>query len=296
MTRFVLPSPGKLNLFLHITGRRPDGYHTLQTLFQLVDLCDFLVFETSTQDRISLAGDLAGVRAEDNIVYRAGQLVREKLAIQEGVKITIQKRLPVGGGMGGGSSNAATTLIGLNLMWNGGLKQRDLVEMGLRLGADVPLFVLGQSAWGEGVGELLTPLELPERWFLVIVPDCSVSTGKIFQHQQLTRDTSPLKIARFLEQGAFFPDQIATPKMGNDCESLVRTLYPAIDEALNWLSQWSPARMTGTGASVFSTFDSEAEAAQVLDQVPDRWKGIITRGVNTSPLLDAEAEINDSIT
>jgi 4-diphosphocytidyl-2-C-methyl-D-erythritol kinase len=181
-------------------------------------------------------------------------------------------------------------------LWGGRLKQQDLAEIGLRLGADVPLFVFGHSAWAEGVGDLLTPLELPERWFLVIVPDCHVSTGKIFQHQQLTRDSSPLKIARFLEQGAFFPDQNAPTMTGNDCESLVRTLYPAIDEALNWLSQWGPARMTGTGASVFSTFDSEAEAAQVFDQVPDRWRGIITRGVNTSPLLIAEAEINDSIT
>lgn len=295
MNKFVLPAPGKLNLFLHITGRRPDGYHNLQTLFQLVELCDHLTFEANDTGALSLRGDLLGISETDNLVYRAAQLVRQQLGITAGAQITISKVLPVGGGMGGGSSNAATALVGLNLLWGGGLGRGELATLGLQLGADVPLFVHGYTAWGEGIGEQLTPVIVPERWFLVVVPDCHVSTAEIFQHQQLTRDTSPLKIARFLEQGAFFPDQIAEPRTRNDCEKVVLALYPAIDEALNWLSQWSPARMTGTGAAVFSAFDSEIHATQVLAQVPEKWKGMVTRGVNVSPLMKAEAEINNSI-
>lgn len=296
MNKFILPAPGKLNLFLHITGRRPDGYHTLQTLFQMVELCDHLAFEsTGEPGAISLRGDLAGTSETENLVYRAAGLLKQRLNVSTGVTITLNKVLPVGGGMGGGSSNAATALIGLNLLWRGGLDHTELARLGLQLGADVPLFVHGHTAWAEGVGELLTPVDVPERWFLVLMPECQVSTAEIFQHQQLTRDTSPLKIARFLEQGAYFPDQPGAMRTHNDCEKIVLSLYPAIAEAMNWLSQRSPARMTGTGASVFAVFETEKDAKQVLAKMPEDWKGVVTRGLNESPLMKAEAEIKNII-
>jgi len=292
---FVLPAPGKLNLFLHITGQRPDGYHELQTLFQIVEFADEMRFESTADAGVTVVGDFADTTSQDNLIYQAAMLLRKAADIGCGAIIRVNKKLPIGGGMGGGSSNAATTLIGLNLLWNANLQYDDMIKIGLQLGADVPLFIAGKTAFGEGIGELLTPIAMPERWFLVVVPGCHVSTAAIFQNQQLTRDTSPIKIARFLEPGDSFLGLKADPELRNDCEPVVRELYPEIDTALNWLSQWGPARMTGTGASVFSDFDSEADANRVLAQLPGDLVGIVTKGVNISPLHQAEAAVKASI-
>lgn len=295
LDNFVLPAPGKLNLFLHITGRRPDGFHELQTLFQIVEFADEIRFESTADSRVTVTGDFTDTSAEDNLIYKAAMSLRKEADIDRGAIIQVNKKLPIGGGMGGGSSDAATALIGLNLLWNVNLQYDDLIHIGLQLGADVPLFIAGETAWGEGIGERLTPLPMPEKWFLVAVPDCHVSTAAIFQNQQLTRDTSPIKIARFLEQGELFSDQTSDLILRNDCEPVVRNLYPEVDVALNWLSQWSPARMTGTGASVFSVFDDEDTAKRVLAQLPRDLVGIVTKGVNVSPLRQAEAAVKAGI-
>jgi 4-diphosphocytidyl-2-C-methyl-D-erythritol kinase len=292
---FVLPAPGKLNLFLHITGQREDGYHELQTLFQLVEFADEMRFESTSDSSVTVEGNFADTRVENNLVYLAAMSLRKAAGIDRGAIIQVRKKLPIGGGMGGGSSNAAATLIGLNLLWNTNLQYTDIMKIGLQLGADVPLFIAGSTAIGEGIGERLTPLVTPEKWYLVVVPDCHVSTAAIFQNQQLTRDTSPIKIARFLEQGDPFLALSADLKLRNDCEPVVRKLYPEIDTALNWLSQWGPVRMTGTGASVFSDFDDEADANRVLAQLPRNLVGFVTKGVNISPLHQAEAMVKASI-
>ncbi|MDK1023206.1 MAG: 4-(cytidine 5'-diphospho)-2-C-methyl-D-erythritol kinase [Gammaproteobacteria bacterium] len=292
---FVLPAPGKLNLFLHIIGRRPDGFHELQTLFQMVEFADEIRFESTPDSRVTVKGDFADTPPENNLIYKAAMSLRKAADIGCGAIIQVNKKLPIGGGMGGGSSNAATTLIGLNLLWDTNLQDDDMMHIGLQLGADVPLFIAGKTAWGEGAGERLTPLQMPEKWFLVVVPDCHVSTTAIFQNQQLTRDTSPIKIARFLEHDDLYSGQASDLILRNDCEPVVRELYPEIDAALNWLSQWGPARMTGTGASVFSVFHDEDDANRVLAQLPRDWVGIVTRGVNISPLRQAEAEVKASI-
>jgi 4-diphosphocytidyl-2-C-methyl-D-erythritol kinase len=292
---FVLPAPGKLNLFLHITGQRADGYHLLQTLFQIVEFADEMRFESTADPGIRVEGDFGDTRLESNLIYKAALSLRRATDKNRGAIIRVHKKLPIGGGMGGGSSNAATTLIGLNLLWNTNLPQLDLMQMGLQLGADVPLFIAGRTALGEGIGERLTPLATPEKWYLVVVPDCHVSTAAIFQNQQLTRDTSPIKIARFLAPGEPFLGENADLKLRNDCEPVVRELYPQIDTALNWLSQWGPVRMTGTGASVFSDFENEADANRVLAQLPHNLVGFVTKGVNISPLHQAEAAVKASI-
>ncbi len=272
--RLRLLSPAKLNLFLHITGRRADGYHNLQTLFQLLNYGDELTFTLRDNDEtITLSPELAGVRFEDNLITKAAQLLSPHKKIVAGVDIQLEKRLPMGGGIGGGSSNAATTLIALNYLWNCGLSKAELQTLGLRLGADVPVFVGAQTAWAEGVGEALQPIELPQQWFLIVQPDCHVSTAEIFSHKDLTRDTPPIKVAAFLEQGG-----------KNDCQALVRKLYPQVDEALNWLEKFTHnAQMTGTGACVFAAFDSVEKAQDVQAQLPQHLPSFVAQGVNTSP-------------
>jgi 4-diphosphocytidyl-2-C-methyl-D-erythritol kinase len=282
VSRLILPAPAKLNLFLHITGRRVDGYHLLQTVFQLLDFGDTLSFEARADDRIELSADLPGVPAADNLIVRAAQALRGATGCARGATIALTKRLPMGGGIGGGSSDAATTLLGLNRLWALGLSIDALAEIGLRLGADVPVFVHGRSAWAEGVGEQLQPLELPARFYLVMVPPCAVSTAKIFASPALTRDTSPIRIAAFLGGG--------TPPVGrNDCESVVKSLYPEVAFALEWLGRFSPARMTGTGACVFASFSSRSDAEGVLHQLPSGYAGFVARGVNVSPAHKALA-------
>lgn len=274
MTSLTLLSPAKLNLFLHITGRRADGYHNLQTLFQLLDYGDTLSFTTRTDSKISLTPELPGVGFEQNLIIKAARALEAYKPANCGVDIQLEKHLPMGGGIGGGSSNAATTLVALNHLWGCGLSKRQLHNIGLQLGADVPVFINAQTAWAEGVGEELQPIEMQPKWFLVIQPDCHVSTAEIFSHKDLTRDTSAIKVAAFLEQGG-----------QNDCEALVRRLYPQVDNALIWLQKFDHnARMTGTGACVFASFASAEIALKVQAQLPKHLPGFVAQGVNQSPL------------
>lgn len=272
-----LAAPAKLNLFLHITGRRPDGYHQLQTLFQLLDYGDQLHFSPRSDSRIELESNLAGVAPQDNLIMRAASLIQShQPSSAAGVNIKLDKRLPLGGGLGGGSSDAATTLVALNRLWNCGLSVRQLQKLGLQLGADVPVFVGGQTAWAEGIGEQLRPMEIKPQWFLVLSPECQVSTARIFSHKELTRDTPNITVAAFLEQGA-----------GNDCQALVRKLYPQVDKALIWLQKFAPhAQMSGTGACIFAAFESAEKAQETLAQAPKNLPGFVTRGINRSPVYN----------
>jgi len=267
------PAPGKLNLLLHITGRRTDGYHELQTLFQFLTVCDWLYFDVSGPAGVRLAGQPAGVPADTDLCVRAARLLLEVTGTTRGVTIYNDKCLPIGGGLGGGSSDAATTLLVLNRLWELDLDIKELAELGLRLGADVPVFIHGHSAFAEGVGEVLTPASPPEIWFLVLVPPVSVSTAGIFSDPDLTRDTPRTKI----------PDLISGEGR-NDCEAVARRRYPEVAAALDWLDRFSPSRMTGTGACVFAGFATEADAQAVARQIPQTWTGFVARGVNRSPL------------
>lgn len=276
MNSLTLPAPAKLNLFLNITGRRSDGYHLLQTLFQLLDYGDELTFRPRRDHRVTVTPALPGVPESQNLVVRAARSLQRATGAARGADITLDKRLPMGGGIGGGSSNAATALLGLNALWDTRLTPDELAALAPELGADVPVFVRGRTAWAEGVGEKLQVVEMPERWYLVLTPPCRVSTAEIFSHRQLTRSNSPIKIAAFLEGGA-----------GNTCEPLVRELYPEVDFALNWLNQFAPAQLTGTGSCLFAGFDDEHAARAVLQRRPSRLQGFVARGVNVSPLHDA---------
>ena len=273
MTPLTLPAPAKLNLCLKIIGRRKDGYHLLQTVFQLLDFGDTLQFAPANELVLHDTSDIPG---EDNLVLRAARLLAAHTQKQAGAHITLQKRVPMGAGLGGGSSDAATTLVGLNHLWQLGLGIAELTQLGIKLGADVPVFINGYSAWAEGVGERLTKLKLPEKYFLVIYPACHVNTGQVFGHAELTRDSSAITIARFLESGA-----------GNDCENVVRKLYPEVDAALLWLMKWGAAKMTGTGSSVFLDFDSREAAEVVKAEVPENWQSFVAKAENVSALRGA---------
>ena len=273
MSSVTLPSPAKINLFLHITGRRDNGYHDLQTVFQLLDFGDTLTFTPNNSGQINLSPQIEGVLAEDNLIVRAARLLQQKTDASKGCDIVLDKVLPMGAGLGGGSSNAATVLVGLNTLWECGLSLNELADMGCELGADVPVFVQGNSAFAEGIGELLTPMEIPEQWYLVITPECQVSTGEIFSHPQLTRHSPPIKIRA-----------LSGEQYRNDCQSVVEKLYPAVKEALDWLENYNNPLMTGTGASVFSGFENQTEAQQALDKVPKHWRAFIARGANSSSL------------
>ncbi len=268
------PAPAKINLFLHITGRRDDGYHLLQTAFQFLDYSDELTFELRDDGEVNRQVDVPGVPADQDLMVQAARRLQQQSGTSQGVDIRIDKRLPMGGGLGGGSSDAATTLVALNHLWRLDFPVARLAEIGLALGADVPVFVHGRAAWAEGVGEHLTPLQLPQPWFLVVIPPCHVSTAEIFSDSQLTRDSQSIKIPAFLAgQG------------GNVCEPVVRKRFPEVDKALNWLANFSSARMSGTGACVFAPFESEVEAHRVMVQMPSEWQGFVAKGLNQSPLL-----------
>ena len=269
----TLPAPAKINRFLHITSRRADGYHELQTLFQLLDYGDELQFSLRSDGQIRLLDNLPGLPVEQNLVYRAAITLQQAVGYEIGADIKLTKKIPAGGGLGGGSSDAATTLLGLNYLWGTGLPKSVLLEIAQTLGADVPVFVEGNTAWAEGIGERLQPVEMPDRWVLVIKPDCEVSTAQLFSHPELTRDHSPITIARFLEHGA-----------GNDFEPLVRKLYPAVDQGLDWLGQYADAQLTGTGACLFAIFADQQQAQQVLQQLPVPFSGFVAATVNRSPL------------
>lgn len=269
----TLPAPAKLNLMLHITGRREDGYHKLQTLFQFLDYGDELSFTPLSNSDIEVISDFSEVPNEQNLIYKAARLLQEHSGCQQGARICLKKILPTGAGLGGGSSDAATTLIALNQLWELGYGLTELADLGLKLGADVPVFVHGHAAWAEGVGEQLTAVSPSEPWYLVLTPDCHVSTVEIFSHKELTRNTSAITIATALEGGC-----------RNDCQPVVSKLYPAVKQALLWLNQFAAAKMTGTGASVFAEFPTQDQAQQVLAQLPNTLKGFIARGQNLSPL------------
>lgn len=274
----ILPSPAKLNLFLHIVGRRDDGYHELQTLFQFLDYGDELSFTlTSGEPGVRLAESVPGVDDEDNLIIRAARALLERAQGDlPAVTIGITKRLPMGGGLGGGSSNAATTLLGLNYLWQLDLSTDELAGIGLGLGADVPVFVRGHAAFGEGVGETLTNTNPPEDWFVVLKPGCNINTGKIFSEQGLTRNTPRIKIAPAFEGDA--------SRYRNDCEDVVRKLYPEVNQSLEWLSQFGPARLTGTGACIFGRFPTESAARIIWESKPSGVTGFVAKGVNISPL------------
>ncbi|WP_299977831.1 4-(cytidine 5'-diphospho)-2-C-methyl-D-erythritol kinase [uncultured Pseudoteredinibacter sp.] len=272
--RISLAAPAKLNLFLHILGQRADGYHELQTAFQLLDHGDRLDFTRRCDQEIHLKPEIPGLATEDNLVFKAAKLLQSHCPQKQGADIYLHKTLPAGGGIGGGSSDAASTLVGLNYLWQCGLNKKQLCELGLSLGADVPVFINGQTAWAEGVGEQLQALELEEKWYLVLAPNCHVSTAEIFSNKYLTRDSSAITVAAFLEQGG-----------QNDCQQLVSSLYPEVAEALNWLSQFAPAKMTGTGACVFASFDDQSSAEIVFKQRPEHLNGFIAKGIQESPIL-----------
>ena len=273
MSQSSWPAPAKINLFLHVTGRRANGYHDLQTAFQFLDAADQLDFEIREDDQILRQGNYQGVANEDDLVVRAARLLRQHCDRDFGVNISVDKHLPMGGGLGGGSSNAATTLVALNALLELGLSQERLAQLGLQLGADVPIFVHGHAAWAEGVGELLTPITPPEKWYLVVVPDIHVSTAEIFNHSDLTRNTATITIRDFLGGAG-----------QNDCEKVVTGLYPEIAEIIDWLTKRYNARMTGTGACVYASFDYGEEAGEAATTLPEKWRSFVARGLNYSPL------------
>lgn len=283
MTMLTLPAPGKLNLFLHITGRRPDGYHELQTLFALLDQGDTLHFTPA--DSLILECDHPEVPSDDsNLILRAARLLQTHADCHSGARIRLEKHLPMGGGVGGGSSDAATTLLGLNALWGLNLPEDTLAELGLSLGADVPVFVRGKSAWAEGVGEQITPVSLPNDDFLVIHPGIHVSTARIFGDRQLTRDTPVSKLPASLEV-------VLTRDFRNDCEAAAIRQFPQIGELLHWLRQHTGnARMTGTGACCFARLTGPQQGQHLLQQLPQHWTGFVARSCNTSPLHQALGE------
>jgi len=270
------PAPAKLNLMLRVLGRRADGYHNLQTVFQFIDRQDRLFFQPRQDGQIRRLSALDGVPEASDLTVRAALALKKRTGTSLGADIRIEKHLPLGGGLGGGSSDAATTLIALNRIWGTGLAPPALTALGLTLGADVPVFLYGRAAWGEGIGERLTPVDLPEAWYLVLVPRCQVSTGTVFADERLTRNSPPIKIENFLAGD----DR-------NDCLPVVRRCYREVEAALDWLATLARARLTGTGACVFSAFASQEEARAIYSRVPPRFSAFVARGMNRSPLLAA---------
>ena len=274
------PAPAKLNLFLHVVGRREDGYHLLQSVFQLTDLCDRLHFDLREDERIVRITDVEGVPQEQDLIIRAARSLQKVAAARginvRGVDIRIDKHIPMGGGLGGGSSDAATTLMALNALWALGLSRDALMSIGVTLGADVPFFLLGQNAFVEGIGEQLTPIETPDGWFVVIHSGVAVPTPVIFGAPELTRDTKVVKIADFSASPVGFGK--------NDLQPVAARAFPAVSDALKWLSRHGEARMTGSGACVFCQFGSEPEAEAVLQAVPSGWRGWLVRALPRHPL------------
>ena len=269
------PAPAKINHFLHVTGRRDDGYHLLQTVFQFLDLADELRIAVTADGRISCRRNYQQVAEQDDLVVRAAKLLQELGGSSKGADIRVDKKIPVGGGLGGGSSDAATTLVALNCLWDTGLTTDQLAEAGLTLGADVPVFVRGSAAWGEGVGEQLEPVELPEDWNLLIYPNVPVATAQVFNAPVLERATPRVTLDDF-RQG----------RCRNDCEPVVRQICPEVAAALDWLDARAKARLSGTGASVFAAFPERDQAARLLEELPAKWQGFVARGCNRSPLME----------
>ena len=269
----VFPAPAKLNLFLHVVGRRPDGYHLLQTAFRFIDYGDELSIAVRADGDIRRTTPLQGVAAELDLTVRAARALQRETGCPQGADIGISKRLPMGGGLGGGSSDAATTLIALNRLWRTRLSRDRLQQLALGLGSDVPVFVFGRNAFAEGVGERLQALPLPPAWYLILVPELAVSTAEIFSAAELTRNTNAITIAAFsVGQGH------------NDLEAVVCRRYPLVARHLEWLHQYGDARMTGSGACVFCAFDSEEQARRALQELPADMRGFVARGLERHPL------------
>jgi len=267
-------APAKLNLFLHITSRRTDGYHNLQTIFQFIDYCDELYFKTRDDGQLLCHSNARDLPPEQDLVLRAARLLKQYSCTPIGVEIQVDKKIPMGGGLGGGSSDAATTLLALNQLWHLQLSTDILASLGLKLGADVPVFVHGRAAWAEGVGDHLMPVTLEEPWYLVIHPGCHVSTAEIFSAPDLTRNSKPITLIQHQEG-----------QTTNVCEPVVRRRYPPVAQALDWLDKYSHARMTGTGACVFARFDHKIHAEEIRSKLPNQWQGFVAQGKNISPAL-----------
>ncbi|WP_038872798.1 4-(cytidine 5'-diphospho)-2-C-methyl-D-erythritol kinase [Vibrio jasicida] len=273
------PSPAKLNLFLYINGRTENGYHELQTLFQFVDHGDELSIQANGSGEITISPEIEGVPLKDNLIWKAATALQRYANCSYGAHIDLHKILPMGGGIGGGSSNAATALVALNYLWQTHLSDDELAEIGLALGADVPVFVRGFAAFAEGVGEKLSPAHPDEKWYLVVRPNVSIATADIFTHPDLTRNTPKRDLETLFN----------TPSV-NDCEKIVRMLYPEVDKQLSWLLQYAPSRLTGTGSCVFAEFSSKAEAKAILAQLSDNVSAFVAQGRNISPLKETLAE------
>lgn len=273
----VWPAPAKLNLFLHVLGRRPDGYHLLQTAFQLIDLADTLTLSARADGEIRRIDPLPGLALADDLCVRAARALQIATGSRLGAEIALDKRIPIGGGLGGGSSDAATVLVALNEIWQTGLNDDDLAAIGLQLGADVPVFVHMHSAWAEGVGEVLQPIDLPDRIYVVLHPGVHVATPQIFAAPELTRDTPATTIPRFL----------SGEPTHNDLEPVVRARHREVDSALRWLSSRAPARMSGSGSCVFAAMADEVQAQAVAAACPEAWRAFVVRGLAQSPLREA---------
>ncbi len=272
----TFPAPAKLNLFLHVVGRRQDGYHLLQTVFRLIDFSDQLSFGLRADGIIKLHNPIAGVPEDTDLCVRAAKLLKQKTDTKQGVDIFLQKRIPMGGGLGGGSSDAATSLLALNHLWKLNLSKNQLLELGLQLGADVPIFIFGQNAFAEGIGEKLVAIELPPAWYLVLIPSIQVSTAEVFASKELTRNTLPIKIPPFsVGQGR------------NDLESVACRTYPEVARCLEWLKRLENttiAAMSGSGACVFAEFSTEVAAQTAFEQIPDNMRGFVAKGLDSHPL------------
>jgi 4-diphosphocytidyl-2-C-methyl-D-erythritol kinase len=270
------PAPAKLNLALHVVGRRADGYHLLQTLFRLIDLADWIEFAPRADAAIRRAAPLPGVPEDEDLTVRAARLLQQTAGVRTGATISVAKGIPIGGGLGGGSSDAATTLIALDALWGTGLSRAALAELAVRLGADVPFFLLGRNAFAEGIGERLTPVDLAPAWYVVVTPQVAVSTGEIFSSGELTPDAKPLTMQ------AFFAG------LGrNDLEPVVCRRFPQVARALEWLKGYGDARLSGSGSSVFAACPTEAEARAIVARIPGEWRGIAVRGLDRHPLAPA---------
>ena len=273
MQTLTLPAPAKLNLFLHITGRRADGYHLLQTVFQFIDYCDEIDLTRRTDGKIRRINYIDAIPEQDDLVVKAAHLLQQYSKTSFGIDIKLTKKLPMGGGLGGGSSDAATVLLGLNKLWQCQLSIDELARLGLRLGADIPIFIRGHSAWAEGVGEEIQPIDIPEPWYLVIQPKVEIATAEIFSNKALTRNCKPIRMSHFPEA-----------QLENVFEPLVRKMYPEVEDALDWLSQFSEAKLTGSGSCIFAEFSHRDSAETVLAQLPKKWHGFVAKGKNISPL------------
>ncbi len=276
---FTFPAPAKLNLFLHVVGRRLDGYHLLQTVFRFIDFSDQISFELRDDGIVKLHNPIAGVPEEKDLCVRAAKLLQQKTGTTQGVDIFLHKQIPMGGGLGGGSSDAATTLLALNHLWKVNVNPEQLLELGLQLGADVPVFIFGQNAFAEGVGEKLAAIELPPAWYLVLVPPVQVSTAEIFTSKELTRNTIPITIPPFsVWQGH------------NDLELVVCRAYPEVARCLEWLKRLENttiAAMSGSGACVFAEFATEQAARAAFERIPDDMKGFVAKGLECHPMHKA---------